>query len=106
MPSWYPQTVQVGCFSFQSGSLNKNELRFDRGIGSALPRWWVTFILLVFQGQVKGNVTYNGHRLSEFVPQKTSVYISQQDLHVAEMTVHETLDFSARCQGIGTRYGE
>ncbi|KAG0620558.1 hypothetical protein M758_4G225500 [Ceratodon purpureus] len=56
------------------------------------------------QGQVKGNVTYNGHRLGEFVPQKTSVYISQQDLHVAEMTVHETLDFSARCQGIGTRY--
>lgn len=59
-----------------------------------------------FQGQVKGNVTYNGHTLDEFVPQKTSVYISQQDLHVAEMTVRETLDFSARCQGIGTRYGK
>lgn len=54
---------------------------------------------------MKGNVTYNGHTLDEFVPQKTSVYISQQDLHVAEMTVRETLDFSARCQGIGTRYG-
>ncbi len=54
---------------------------------------------------MKGNVTYNGHTLNEFVPQKTSVYISQQDLHVAEMTVRETLDFSARCQGIGTRYG-
>lgn len=60
----------------------------------------------IFQGQVKGNVTYNGHTLDEFVPQKTSVYISQQDLHVAEMTVRETLDFSARCQGIGTRYGK
>jgi ABC-type multidrug transport system ATPase subunit len=55
---------------------------------------------------VKGNVTYNGHTLDEFVPQKKSVYISQQDLHVAEMTVRETLDFSARCQGIGTRYGK
>jgi hypothetical protein len=43
--------------------------------------------------------------LDEFVPQKTAVYISQNDLHVAQMTVRETLDFSARCQGTGTRYG-
>jgi hypothetical protein len=43
--------------------------------------------------------------LNEFVPQKTSAYISQHDLHVGEMTVRETLDFSARCQGVGTRYG-
>jgi ABC-type multidrug transport system ATPase subunit len=49
-------------------------------------------------------VKYNGHTLDEFVPQKTSVYISQHDLHVGEMTVRETLDFSARCQGVGTRY--
>jgi hypothetical protein len=55
---------------------------------------------------VKGSVSYNGYKLEEFVPQKTSVYISQNDLHVGEMTVHETLDFSARCQGIGTRYGQ
>jgi ABC-type multidrug transport system ATPase subunit len=53
---------------------------------------------------VKGSVSYNGYKLEEFVPQKTSVYISQNDLHVGEMTVRETLDFSARCQGIGTRY--
>lgn len=56
--------------------------------------------------QVKGKVAYNGHALDEFVPQKTSVYISQQDVHVGEMTVRETLDFSARCQGVGTRYGK
>jgi ABC-type multidrug transport system ATPase subunit len=56
--------------------------------------------------QVKGSVSYNGYKLEEFVPQKTSVYISQNDLHVGEMTVRETLDFSARCQGIGTRYGQ
>ena len=54
---------------------------------------------------MKGTVTYNGHSLDEFVPQKTAVYISQNDLHVAQMTVRETLDFSARCQGTGTRYG-
>jgi ABC-type multidrug transport system ATPase subunit len=55
---------------------------------------------------VKGSISYNGYNLDEFIPQKTSVYISQNDLHVGEMTVRETLDFSARCQGIGTRYGE
>lgn len=55
--------------------------------------------------QVKGQISYNGHKLKEFVPQKTSAYISQNDVHVGEMTVKETLDFSARCQGVGTRYG-
>jgi len=54
---------------------------------------------------VTGRVTYNGHGLEEFVPQKTSAYISQNDVHVGVMTVQETLDFSARCQGVGTRYG-
>lgn len=55
--------------------------------------------------QVSGEVTYNGHTMNEFVPQKTSAYISQHDLHVAEMTVKETLEYSAKSQGIGTRYG-
>lgn len=55
--------------------------------------------------QIKGEITYNGSKLNEFVPQKTSAYISQNDVHVGEMTVKETLDFSARCQGVGTRYG-
>ncbi|CAK9224005.1 unnamed protein product [Sphagnum troendelagicum] len=69
-----------------------------------------TTLLLALAGKldsdlkVKGSVSYNGYKLEEFVPQKTSVYISQNDLHVGEMTVRETLDFSARCQGVGTRY--
>ncbi|KAL2630297.1 hypothetical protein R1flu_014983 [Riccia fluitans] len=69
-----------------------------------------TTLLLALAGKLSkelkagGNVTYNGHALSEFVPQKTSAYISQNDLHVGEMTVRETFDFSARCQGVGTRY--
>ncbi|XP_011078340.1 ABC transporter G family member 32 [Sesamum indicum] len=54
--------------------------------------------------QMSGKVTYNGHALNEFVPQRTSAYISQQDWHIAEMTVRETLDFSARCQGVGYKY--
>ncbi|KAH9676829.1 ABC transporter G family member 37 [Citrus sinensis] len=53
--------------------------------------------------KVTGELSYNGHKLEEFVPQKTSAYISQNDLHIAEMTVRETVDFSARCQGVGSR---
>ncbi|KAJ9537747.1 hypothetical protein OSB04_030480 [Centaurea solstitialis] len=51
-----------------------------------------------------GRVTYNGHELHEFVPERTSAYISQNDVHIGEMTVRETLAFSARCQGVGSRY--
>ncbi|XP_051146776.1 pleiotropic drug resistance protein 3-like [Andrographis paniculata] len=53
--------------------------------------------------KVTGEISYNGYSLDEFVPQKTSAYISQYDLHIPEMTVRETLDFSSRCQGIGSR---
>jgi len=56
--------------------------------------------------QFSGRVSYNGRGMEEFVPQRTSAYISQTDLHIGEMTVRETLAFSARCQGIGTRYGQ
>ncbi|KAL3628122.1 hypothetical protein CASFOL_027168 [Castilleja foliolosa] len=56
------------------------------------------------QLNVSGRVTYNGHDMTEYVPQRTSAYISQHDLHIGELTVRETLDFSARCQGVGPRY--
>ncbi|XP_073135475.1 pleiotropic drug resistance protein 1-like isoform X2 [Henckelia pumila] len=49
-----------------------------------------------------GKVTYNGHNMEEFVPQRTAKYISQHDVHIGEMTVRETLAFSARCQGVGS----
>lgn len=51
------------------------------------------------------NLRLNGFKLAEFVPEKTSAYVSQYDLHIAEMTVRETLDFSARFQGVGSRAG-
>ncbi|XP_038680622.1 pleiotropic drug resistance protein 1-like [Tripterygium wilfordii] len=54
--------------------------------------------------KLSGRVTYNGHSMNEFVPQRTAAYISQHDLHVGELTVRETLAFSARCQGVGMRY--
>ncbi|KAL6842808.1 hypothetical protein ACP4OV_027652 [Aristida adscensionis] len=69
-----------------------------------------TTLLLALAGKldkdlrVAGNVTYNGHGMNEFVPQRTAAYISQHDLHIGEMTVRETLAFSARCQGVGSRY--
>ncbi|KAL8189296.1 hypothetical protein R6Q57_028862 [Mikania cordata] len=69
-----------------------------------------TTLLLALAGKLDkqlksfGKVTYNGHELHEFVPERTSAYISQYDVHIGEMTVRETLAFSARCQGVGTRY--
>ncbi|XP_071709163.1 pleiotropic drug resistance protein 1-like isoform X6 [Rutidosis leptorrhynchoides] len=69
-----------------------------------------TTLLLALAGKlgsdlkVSGRVTYNGHEMREFVPQRSSAYISQHDLHIGEMTVRETLAFSARCQGVGASY--
>ncbi|XP_025888754.1 pleiotropic drug resistance protein 3 isoform X2 [Solanum lycopersicum] len=53
--------------------------------------------------KVSGEISYNGYKLEEFVPQKTSAYISQNDLHIPEMTVRETLDYSSCFQGVGSR---
>ncbi|KAF7843299.1 pleiotropic drug resistance protein 1-like [Senna tora] len=69
-----------------------------------------TTLLLALAGkldpdlEVSGRVSYNGHGMDEFVPQRTAAYISQNDNHIGEMTVRETLAFSARCQGVGSRY--
>ncbi|KAJ6346920.1 hypothetical protein OIU76_003581 [Salix suchowensis] len=70
-----------------------------------------TTLLLALAGKLdpslkfSGHVTYNGHEMNEFVPQRTASYISQHDLHIGEMTVRETLEFSARCQGVGHLQG-
>ncbi|KAL7594961.1 hypothetical protein Lser_V15G29884 [Lactuca serriola] len=69
-----------------------------------------TSLLLALAGKmdhdlkVSGNVSYCGHQLSEFTPQRTCAYISPHNLHTGEMTVRETLDFSGRCLGVGLRY--
>ncbi|GAY59271.1 hypothetical protein CUMW_193230, partial [Citrus unshiu] len=65
-----------------------------------------TTLLLALAGKldpslnVSGRVTYNGHNMDEFVPERTAAYISQHDNHIGEMTVRETLAFAARCQGV------
>ncbi|QCD97794.1 ATP-binding cassette [Vigna unguiculata] len=69
-----------------------------------------TTLLLALAGRLdsklkfNGKVTYNGHGMNEFIPQKTAAYVSQHDLHIGEMTVRETMAFSARVQGVGPRY--
>ncbi|TVU21529.1 hypothetical protein EJB05_31170 [Eragrostis curvula] len=69
-----------------------------------------TTLLLALAGRLgpglkmSGDIAYNGHRLNEFVPQRTSAYVSQQDWHASEMTVRETLEFAGRCQGVGIKY--
>ncbi|AES81579.2 drug resistance transporter-like ABC domain protein [Medicago truncatula] len=69
-----------------------------------------TTLLLALAGKLdqklkfSGRVTYNGHEMSEFVPQRTAAYVDQNDLHIGELTVRETLAFSARVQGVGPQY--
>ncbi|KAH1107226.1 hypothetical protein J1N35_010994 [Gossypium stocksii] len=69
-----------------------------------------TTLLLALAGKLdrdlefSGRVTYNGHEMDDFVPQRTAAYIGQHDVHIPEMTVRETIAFSARCQGVGPRF--
>lgn len=57
------------------------------------------FLFFFIVQQKSGEVTYNGTALDEFCVQRTSAYISQTDNHLGELTVRETLDFAAKCQG-------
>uniref|UniRef100_A0A0E0M6E0 ABC transporter domain-containing protein n=1 Tax=Oryza punctata TaxID=4537 RepID=A0A0E0M6E0_ORYPU len=53
-----------------------------------------------------GEVAYNGMTLDQFCVQRTSAYISQTDNHIGELTVRETLDFAAKCQGASENWQE
>eukprot|EP00891_Asterochloris_glomerata_P005114 jgi/Astpho2/5114/Aster-06326 len=53
--------------------------------------------------KIDGKVTYNGHTFNDFLAQRTAAYVEQEDQHMPELTVRETLDFSARMQGVGAR---
>ncbi|GAB2245131.1 hypothetical protein Droror1_Dr00000624 [Drosera rotundifolia] len=71
-----------------------------------------TTLLLCLAGRpdkdlkVLGKVTYNGHEMNEFKPQRTATYISQHDVYIGELSVRETLSYSARFQGVGDCYAE
>ncbi|KAF3443181.1 hypothetical protein FNV43_RR12862 [Rhamnella rubrinervis] len=97
--------ISGGCKS----KVNKLEILKDDDSVTWPSRLWKTTLLQALAGilnpslKVSGETSYNGFKFDEFVPQKTSAYISQYDVHTPEMTVRETLNFSARCQGIGSR---
>ncbi|CAK7326246.1 unnamed protein product [Dovyalis caffra] len=99
------QRTKIGIIKDASGIIKPGRMTLLLGP----PGCGKTTLLLALSGKlshalkVSGEISYNGHRLEEFIPQKSSVYISQHDLHIPEMTVRETIDFSARCQGIGSR---
>ncbi|KAK9232149.1 hypothetical protein WN943_022392 [Citrus x changshan-huyou] len=85
--------------------LLKLKNRFDR-VGISMPEIEVRFEHLKVEAEA-----YVGSRaLPTFfnfcanIIERTAAYISQHDVHIGEMTVRETLAFSARCQGVGSRY--
>ncbi|GAB2300379.1 hypothetical protein Dimus_034420 [Dionaea muscipula] len=126
---WPPEKIKVDGSLTPSGVLSylhllpsqKKKLQILHGISGVIKPGRMTLLLgpsgsgkstllLALSGlldaelKVSGQLTYNGYGLHEFVPQKTSAYVSQTDIHIGEMTVRETLTFSARCQGVGSRY--
>ncbi|KAJ6432161.1 hypothetical protein OIU84_019417 [Salix udensis] len=100
-----PRETKISILKDVSGIIKPSRLTLLLGP----PGCGKTTLLLALSGRldqslkVEGEISYNGHKLDEFVPQKTSAYISQYDLHIPEMTVRETIDFSAHCQGVGSR---
>ncbi|CAM0879339.1 unnamed protein product [Alopecurus aequalis] len=52
----------------------------------------------------KGKLMYNGQDVNSATPQHLHAYISQYDLHHAEMTVRETIDFSSSMMGTTTEF--
>ncbi|KAK9232138.1 hypothetical protein WN943_022381 [Citrus x changshan-huyou] len=85
--------------------LLKLKNRIDR-VGIDLPRVEVRYEHL----NIEGEAVLASKALPSFIKfyttifERTAAYISQHDNHIGEMTVRETLAFSARCQGVGTRY--
>ncbi|KAK9161846.1 hypothetical protein Syun_008187 [Stephania yunnanensis] len=100
-----PQKANIKIIKDVSGTIKTGRMTLLLGP----PGCGKTTLLLALSGKLNqslkstGEISYNGYKLEDFVPQKTSAYISQYDLHIPEMTVRETLDFSACCQGVGYR---
>lgn len=60
----------------------------------------------LFAVQVHGDILYNGKKFDDFVVERTAGYVEQTDQHYPILTVRETLDFAAWCQGTGDREGK
>ena len=50
-------------------------------------------------------MTYDGRTFAEFIPERTSVYVEQEDKHMPELSVRETFNFAALCHGTGGKRG-
>jgi ABC-type multidrug transport system ATPase subunit len=55
---------------------------------------------------MSGSITYNGEGFDSFQVARTVAYVSQTDVHQAQLTVRETMDFAARCLGTGHKQSE
>ncbi|KAG8486122.1 hypothetical protein CXB51_019472 [Gossypium anomalum] len=114
----YLESILYGLYLLSSRKKNLSILRDVSGIIRPCrmtlllgpPSSGKTTLLLAVAGKLdrdlefSGRVTYNGNEMDDFVPQRTAAYIGQHDVHIPEMTVRETIAFSARCQGVGPRF--
>ncbi|XP_027068458.2 ABC transporter G family member 39-like [Coffea arabica] len=113
--------IETALRSIRLAPSNKRKITILKGISGIVkpsrmtlllgpPGAGKTTLLQALAGKIEdnlktcGKITYCGHEMDEFVPQRTCAYVSQHDLHHGEMTVRETLDFSRRCLGTGRRY--
>jgi ABC-type multidrug transport system ATPase subunit len=44
--------------------------------------------------QYTGTIQYNGHSFADFVPERTVVFVAQDDTHVPNLTARETVKFA------------
>lgn len=97
-PHWHVDIVII----WESGSDHtRDTLESEVWVLNRLvsPIIFLLFLFCLLFLQKTGSITYNGHEIDEFYVRRTSAYISQTDNHIPELTVRETLDFGARCQG-------
>ncbi|KAM9956063.1 hypothetical protein ACTFIW_005917 [Dictyostelium discoideum] len=49
------------------------------------------------KGKIEGELKFNNHEVDETTHQRDTIFVSQDDRHIALLTVRETLEFSAKC---------
>ncbi|KAL0028027.1 hypothetical protein WJX77_001480, partial [Trebouxia sp. C0004] len=120
----YRNTLESGLQKLRIMKPNKHRFRILDDISGALRPGRITLLLgppgagkstllNALAGRLQksnfmlsGDITYNGKKFNEFQAVHTAAYVDQNDLHQAELTVRETLDFAARCQGVGHKAQE
>lgn len=46
------------------------------------------------ESKYTGSIQYNGHNLSEFVAERTTTFVAQDDNHIPNLTARETVKFA------------